>query len=51
MKFKKRVKEGLIPPESLSQSPNNPGTNSNSSNPNDQATNLAGSCENSRESN
>lgn len=49
MKFKKRVKEGLIPPESLSQSPNNPNAGS-SSNPNEQ-TNLAGSCENSRESN
>ncbi|KAG5671692.1 hypothetical protein PVAND_001877 [Polypedilum vanderplanki] len=48
MKFKKRVKEGLIPPESLSQSPKNSSTGANASG--DQ-TNLAGSCENSRESN
>lgn len=49
MKQKKRIKEGLIPPEAVSQSPNS-STNNNSSNSNEQ-TNLGGSCENSRESN
>lgn len=56
MKQKKRIKEGLIPPEAVSQSPNsstnsnNNNNNNNNSNSNEQ-TNLGGSCENSRESN
>jgi homeobox protein HoxA/B/D1 len=50
MKQKKRIKEGLIPADSLSQSPNgniSTITNSNSNEPQ----NLPGSSENSRESN
>lgn len=49
MKQKKRIKEGLVPAEPLSQSPNS-NLNSNSNNSNEQ-TNLPGSSENSRESN
>lgn len=45
MKQKKRIKEGLIPPETGSQS------SINSNNNHNEQTNLAGSCENSRESN
>lgn len=50
MKQKKRIKEGLVPAEPLSQSPNSNLNNSNSNNSNEQ-TNLPGSSENSRESN
>ncbi|CRK90218.1 CLUMA_CG003931, isoform A [Clunio marinus] len=48
MKQKKRIKEGLVPAEPLSQSPNSNLNNSNNSN---EQTNLPGSSENSRESN
>jgi hypothetical protein len=50
MKQKKRIKEGLVPAEPLSQSPNSNHTN-NSNNSNEAQTNLPGSSENSRESN
>lgn len=51
MKQKKRIKEGLVPAETLSQSPNSNHTNNNSNNSNESQTNLPGSSENSRESN
>ena len=52
MKQKKRIKEGLVPAEALSQSPNSNLTNNNhSNNSNEAQTNLPGSSENSRESN
>ncbi|CAO1421120.1 unnamed protein product, partial [Diamesa tonsa] len=52
MKQKKRIKEGLVPAEALSQSPNsNLANNNHSNNSNEAQTNLPGSSENSRESN